>query len=458
MKIIILGAGEVGKSLASILCHYNNDVIVVDQDEAILTDLSETYDVMTCVGNGSSPEVLSLINIASANLLITVTNSTTTNVLACVVGKTFNKDLTTICRVSDFHFFCENLSISYKDLGIDHLVVPQEECIEAILESIHTYNIREIVNLNDSKSAIIVAFKLNPGSVMIGVNLVDFPRPDLLQKLRVCGIWRKDKFIIPRGRESFNNYDEIYVAGRREDVYKLLDFAIEEDIEIKNILIAGANNLGVSLAKSLIKEGYNVNLIEPNKDLVEKALDELTNEATVFCGDVSSMDLLEEVGVQNADVFISSQASDENNVLTTLLAKKLGVDKVVAVINKPDYREVISSIEKIDCSFSMRIATINKIVNLIKGAGCRRGAFLHRISADVYEMTVHSESKICNTKISDKVCPENAIFCLIIRGGVIIAASGEQVFQNGDKVVMMGEKSALKKAEELFLVKKTLSL
>ena len=456
MKIVIIGAGEVGKSLASILCFYNNDVTVVDTNDSLLKELSETHDVMTHTGNGSSPEVLHAIGMESVNLLIAVSSSTTVNVLSCGIGKAFNKNLITICRASDFHFFNKGLPISYKELGIDHLVVPQEECIDAILESIHSYNLLEIVSLNNSKDAIIAGIRLNPGSQMIGVSLINFPQPDLLQKVRICGIWRKGKFIIPRGQETFNNYDEIYVAGRRDNVFELLDYAIEEDLETENIFIAGADNLGLLLAKSLLKEGYNVSVIEQNKQLVEYALNELSDRATIFCGDASSAELLEEVGIKDSNVFISSQLSDEKNVLTTLLAKKLGADKVVAVINKPDYREIISSIDKIDCSFSVRIATINKILSLIKGSGCRRGAFLHRIATDVYEMTVSSESKIFNTRISDGICPKNAIFCLIIRGGAILAATGDLVFQNGDKVVMMGDKFALKKAEELFAVKKSL--
>ena len=451
MKIVIVGAGEVGKGLASILCSYNNDVVVIDCDENILRELAEKEDVLTCHGDGSSPEVLNSIGIESANLLIAVSDSINYNVLACSISKAFNKDVVTICRAGELHFFNENLPISHKDLGIDHLVIPQEECIEAIMGSIRFYNIREIVNLNQSKEAIIAAFKLNPGSLMIGTTLSKFPRNDLLSKIRICGIWRKGKFIIPRGKESFNNYDEVYVAGKREDVLNLIDYAIDENLETKSVLVVGANNLGLSLAKTLIKEKYEVSLVESDKKLADKALDELTQSAEVYCGDATSLDLLLEVGVEQMDTIISCQASDENNVLTSLLAKKMDTDKVIAVINKPDYREIIASIDKIDCSFSMRIATLNKILSLIKGAGCRRGAFLHRISADVFEFTVSTESKIIHTKISDGLCPEGTIFCLIMRGGVVIAATGDFVFDSGDKVVMMGDKDSLKKAEGLFL-------
>ena len=218
-------------------------------------------------------------------------------------------------------------------------------------------------------------------------------------------------------------------------------------------MVAGANPLALEVAEDLLKSGVNVTLVEPDRKLAEEALDKISGRMTIINADATSGETLQEAGADNCDAFVSILPQDENNVLSTLMAKRLGAKKVIAIINKPDYREIISSMEDIDCCFSSRIAALNSIINLIKGSDRRIGAMLHRISAEIFDMTVVPKCPIDNKAIRDSTCPEEAVFAMILRGNVIIPAIGNEVFQTGDRVVMMGTNQAMRDSERLFVKK-----
>ena len=451
MKVIIVGAGEVGKGLASTLCLEDNDVVVVDQNEQLLQDLSESLDIMTCSGNAATPNLLDRIGVSDAQLLVAVTHSTEVNVLSCQIAKSFNPNIRTISRISDPQFFPRETEFESSSIGVDHVVVPQVECSKAIMETVKHHSLKELITLS-IPGAVIAGFQVSPGSPMIGRQLFDFPRRDLLEKTRICAIWRRGTLIIPRGKERFNNYDEIYVAGKRKHVDKLIQWATLDDKKISNVVIYGAGRLGLALAQEVNRiPGMNLKIIEPDLAIAEEAMDFIGSKVPILNGDATGSEVLDEAGVDAADAFVSALSSDESNVLASLLAKRKGADKVIAVVNKPDYREIIATMDPIDCCFSPRIAALNTIINLIKGSERRIGALPHRINAEIYEMTVTPKSKIAGKAIKDCPCPDSAVFAMILRGNVVVPAIGNEIFQIGDRVVMMGTAKALKEAEKLYL-------
>lgn len=454
MRVIILGAGEVGKGLAATLCLEMNDVVMVDIKEKLLEDISETLDIMTYTGNGAWPSTLNNVHVQDAQLFIAVTSYTETNILACNVAKQLNPDIRTVARVGSPDFFPDNMEMDPRSLGIDHVVIPQVECTEAVMEVLNKPTMKELVHLS-TPGAVICGFQINPGSPMVGTQLFNFPRKDLLEKVRVCAIWRRGRLIIPRGKERFNNYDEIYVAGDQEYTEKLVDWATIDEHKLSHAVIVSASQLGLSLASKLREQGVSVTIIEPDLKLAENALDKIKDHVTVLNADATSAEVLTEAGVENCDAFISTLKEDESNVLCSLMAKRMGARKVIPIINKPDYREIISSMEKIDCCFSPRIAALNSIINLVKGTDRRIGALLQRVTAEIFDMTVIPKCKIADKAIRESPCPTDAVFAMILRGNVIIPAIGNEVFQVGDRVVMMGTPNAMRACENLF-VKKSL--
>jgi trk system potassium uptake protein len=457
MKVVIIGAGEVGTGLAETLCLEKNAVVVVDLDNDLLKNLSNKFDLMTINGNGASGKVLAEGDIQDANLMVAVTESNEVNVLSCHTAKILNPSIRTICRVNDTEYFSEDEDFELKNFGIDHLVVPQKECAQTILDVLSGPNLKEITKLS-VKGAVICGFHLSPGSAMVGTQLFSFPRPDLLDKIRVCAIWRRGKLIIPRGKERFNNYDDVYVAGEKEAVLALAEWSCLDEKKVNNIVIGGATTLGTYLVAALNEQGKNVTLVESSESLAENALKKLESSVNILHGDITNGDILKEAGVDVADLYLSAMSNDENNILSCLLSKRKGAEKVITIINKPDYREIISSMDNIDGCFSPRTAALNSIINLIQGENRRIGAILHRISAEVFEMTVVPKSRIVGKTISESACPRGAVFAMIFRGNVIIPATGNQVFQVGDLVVMMGEQQALKKAQGLFAPKSIVGL
>ncbi len=452
MKVIILGAGEVGKGLAATLCLENNDVVMVDKNEKLLEELSETLDIMTYAGNGAWPETLNKISVQDAQLIVAVTSSTEVNILACNVAKQLNSDVRTIARVGSPHFFPENMEMDPRVLGVDHTVIPTVECTQAVMEVVNRPTLKELVHLS-APGAVICGFQINPGSPMVGAQLFNFPNKELLEKVRVCAIWRRGKLIIPRGKERFNNYDEIYIAGDRQYTDAFVEWATIDEHKLDHTIIVGATQLGLSIAEELHNQGVSVTLIEPDRKLAEEALDMMEKNITILNADSTEADVLQEAGVERCDAFISTLKKDETNVLSSLMAKRLGAHKVIPIINKPDYREIISSVDTIDCCFSSRIAALNSIINLIKGSDRRIGALLQRISAEIFDMTVIPKCRIADKAIRESTCPDEAVFAMILRGNVIIPAIGNEVFQVGDRVVMMGSSNAMRKSESLFLKK-----
>ena len=452
MKVIIIGAGEVGTGLAETLCLEKNEVVVVDHEERLLTDLSNKLDLMIIDGNGASGTVLTKAGVSDAQLLVSVTQSNEVNILSCHTAKQLNPSIRTICRVNDADFFVENESFNVKQYGIDHLVVPQEECSETIVDVLAYPDLKEMIKLS-VKGAVICGFHLTPGSPMVGSQLYNFPRQDLLDKIRVCAIWRRGKLIIPRGKERFNNYDEVYVAGEREAVLALASWSCIDDKKMERVVVGGATNLGLSLVRRLSNQGRKVMLLEESEKVARAAMSSLPSSVNILNGLVTDNDILREAGVDNCDVFISTLGNDEANILSCLLSKKNGAEKVITIINKADYREIIASMDSIDGCFSPRIAALNSIINLIQGADRRIGAIMHRISAEVFELTVTPKSRIAGKTIRDSACPDGAVFAMIFRGNVIIPATGNQTFQVGDLVVVMGEQFALKQAQKLFAAK-----
>jgi trk system potassium uptake protein TrkA len=449
MKVIIVGAGEVGTGLAETLCLEKNAVVVLDLNNELLKNLSNKFDLMTICGNGASGRILTDAEAQDANLMVAVTESNEVNVLACHTAKTLNPSIRTICRVNDPEFFQEDENFELKSFGIDHMVIPQKECAQTIMDVLEGPNLKEITRLSVA-GAVICGFQLNPGSAMVGTQLFSFPRPDLLQRIRVCAIWRRGKLIIPRGKERFNNYDEIYIAGERDAVMSLAEWSCLDEKKVDSIIVGGATKLGTYLVAELDKRGKSVTLLEEDENQAELALKKLDSSVNILHGSITDGDILKEAGVDATNIYLSALRNDESNILSCLLAKRKGAEKVISIINKPDYREIISSMENIDGCFSPRTAALNSIINLIQGENRRIGAILHRISAEVFEMTVVPKSRIVGKTISESACPRGAVFAMIFRGNVIIPATGNQIFQVGDLVVMMGEQQALKKAQGLF--------
>ncbi|MEN9360893.1 MAG: Trk system potassium transporter TrkA [Verrucomicrobiota bacterium] len=452
MKAIIIGAGQVGRGLAETLCLENRDVVFIDQDEERLKPIIEKLDLLTIEGNGASAKVLAKADVLHANLLLAVTNSVETNVLACRIAKMMNPAIRTICRIAMKDYFSEEHGVSAEHLGIDAAVVPHLECAKAIVDAVHQGAVREISELS-APGAVICGFRLQPGSPIVGCQIGKFPRPELIGRTRFAAISRRGRIIFPREGERFNNYDEVYAAGPREEIEALVEWSqtTMEKQPRRRAVIAGAGNVGLEVAVRLHSLGWRVAVIEQDRKVAEAALDALPAGIELLQGNPSNAQLMEELGVAGCRVFIAASRLDETNVLSCLLARRLGAAKVIALINKADYRAIIASMDNIDCCFSPRIAALNTILNLVQGSERRVGALLHRLQAEIFELSVDPTSEVAGKTLAHHPLPDGCTLAARLRGNTIVPASNEEFNIASDRVVLMGEAPALRQAQKLFL-------
>lgn len=448
MRVVILGAGEVGKQLARVLSIRKNDVVVVDSDAAVLEHLKEHIDVMTVVGNGAAARTLTRAGIDKADLFLAVTNNSEANILACGIAQRF-KVPKKIARVRSGEYFDSAHDLGPEAFGIDDLIIPEYECASNIMDALLRPAIKETVKFSHPEAQM-VNFQVKPGSPMIGVRLKDFPRTDLLEQLRMCAILRYGQLIIPRGDTSFLAFDEVYVAGGQSVIDDLISWANPKHPYASKVIIAGGSSLGRTLATMLAALDMRVCLTEPTRSGAEESADKLGSSAVIIEGKGTDISVLEEAGIEHCDAFIAAHDDNETNIISCILAKRHGAGKVIAVTNHPDYIPIIAGMNMIDCGFSPLVAAVNNLLQHISSDSRRTVALLKRTPAEVLEMTVLPDSPVKGQRIMDLKITRDIIFALILREDRLVPAVGPELLLAGDRVAILATSQAVPDVERLF--------
>lgn len=456
MNIVILGAGEVGKQLAYTLCSKENNVVVVDSSVSLLNRLKDKLDVMSVCGDCTNFDILASADLKNADSVIATTGNDTANILACQIAKHFKVEKT-ICRLSSYDYFSDKDGYTPASIGLDHLIFPEEECVNRVLGVLESNISIEKIGFKHPKAQI-TAIRIPRASPLAGVRIYDFPDPLLLSKIRFSAIIRDQKLIIPHGDTIFAVGDEVYVAGEKDSIDSFISMVDPNSTPIKNIIIAGATKIGIKLAENLIKLGYQVRLIEESEEKGENLLDELGGNIMVIHGTPTDGDVLDEAGVSVCNAFISTSRDDEDNILTCILAKKKGAQKVITITNKAEYVDIVPGITGIDCGFSPRLVAVNSVLNIIGTETARVHAILQRTPAYVYELNVTPSSPICGKKISyyEKTLP--VILSLIFRNGELLPATGDLKLKAHDQVAAVATPQNIKRLEQHFKKKKMFDL
>ena len=451
MRVIIVGAGEVGKQVAKVLCYRKNDVVVVDLNAAVLEDLKTHLDIMTVVGNGATGRQLLRAGVEKAAMVLAVTDNNEANILTCWIAKKFNV-ATKIARIRSNEYFDAAHDLTSEAFGVDHGIIPEYECATDIYEVLLRPAIKETVKFNHP-DAQMVNFQISPGSPMIGAALKEFPRPDLLLQLRVCAVLRQGRLIIPGGEFSFLAFDEIYVAGAQPVIDDLISWSEPETPLISKVIIAGGTPIGRFLALMLINADIRVCVIEPDAGKAEKTADILGTSVLIIQGETTDISVLEEAGIQDCDAFVAVNVDDETNILSCILAKDHRVGKVISVTTHSEYLQIISGMKNIDSCFSPLVSAVNILINHIKTENRQTVAMLKRTSSEVLEMTVSQDSKVSGMRIQDIELPVKMVFALIIRGRNLGPAVGPEELVPGDHVIVMTEAESVPEVDKLFTPK-----
>ena len=449
MKIIIAGAGEVGFHLAKLLSFESQDITLIDNEKANLTYADTHLDIKVVKGNSASLAVLNEAEVSSADLMIAVTSSETTNFTTCVLAKQLGVK-STVARISNTEYVSSIGDIDFKSLGIDELISPEELASDEIQLLIDQSAFSNSQGFEDG-ALTMRGTTLQEGAPFIGKTVKEAAEVYPGVHFMPIAIQRSGTqfTMIPRGDTIFNKHDQVYFTTLPEGVDELYDLMGSSKEKIQNVMILGGGRVGIKTASDLSEKGYHVKLVEVNKSKANEIADMLT-QTLVIHGDGRDVDLLNEENLTDMDAFISVTGNSETNIMTCLMAKSKNVKKTIALVENIDYFELSQSIG-IDTLINKKLLAANSIFRYVRRGDVVDVAKLHNMNAEILEFIVNEQSQVLGNKIKDLEFPRSASIGGVIRDGKGIIALGDFEILPGDRVLVCCLPRSIKRVESLFL-------
>lgn len=452
MKIIILGAGQVGSSVAANLVSEANDITVVDQDADLLRDLQDRFDLRTVQGHGAHPDVLTRAGAEDADMVIAVTNSDETNMVACQVAYTLFHTPTKIARVRAQSFLDQPRLFGSEALPIDVAISPEALVTDYILRLIENPGTLQVLDFAGGRIRL-VAVRAFHGGPLVGQELRTLNEHMPHVKARVAAIYRQDHAIQPEGDTRIEVDDEVFFVAAPAHIRTVMGELRRLDPSYKRLIIAGGGNIGMRLAKAL-EPSFRVKLIEHNLKRCKRIAEDL-ERTIVLHGDAADQELLLEENIENTDVFCAVTNDDEANIISAMLAKRLGARKVMALINRPSYVDLVQS-GAIDIAISPQHATIGSLLKHIRRGDVVMVHSLRRGAAEAIEAIAHGDptsSKVVGRRIEELKLPKGATIGALVRGDDVLIAHGETLIESEDHVILfLQDKRRIQEVERLFQV------
>jgi len=452
MKIIILGAGQVGSSLASNLVSEANDITIVDSDPKRLQELQDRLDLRTVVGQASHPDVLTDAGGEDADMIVAVTNSDETNMVACRIAATLFRTPTKIARIRAQTYINHPQLFGKDGFNVDVLISPEQIVTNYITRLIEYPGALQVLSFAEG-AVQLVAVRAYYGGLLVGRELrtlrSNIPNVDT----RVAAIYRQDRPIIPEGHTVIEAGDEIFFIAATKHIRDVMKELRKLEQPVKRVMIAGGGNIGERLAREL-ESRYQVKLIEHN-ELRCRNLAASLNKTLVLRGEATDADLLVEENIADTDIFCALTNDDEANIMSALLAKRLGARKVMALINRAAYVDLLEGGD-IDVAISPQQATIGSLLTHIRRGDVAAVHSLRRGAAEAIEAIAHGDirtSKVVGRRIDDLNIPSGITIGAIVRNGDVIIAHHDTIIQSEDHVIVFViEKKLIPVVEKLFQV------
>jgi trk system potassium uptake protein TrkA len=452
MKIIILGAGQVGASVAGNLASEANDITVVDDNAATLQDLQDRLDIRTVRGHASHPDVLSQAGAEDADMIIAVTRNDETNMIACQVAYTLFHTPTKIARVRSVEYLNHAKLFAQEALPVDVLISPEQLVTDYIQRLIEYPGALQVLDFAGGMVQL-VAVHAYYGGPLVGHELCDLKKHMPGIDARVAAIFRQGKPITPEGGTIIEADDEVFFVAAKKHIRSVMGELRKLDKPVKRVIIAGGGNIGVRLA-SAIENRYQVKLIERNEGRA-KQLSETLGKSIVLLGDAADEELLLEENIENTDVFCALTNDEEANILSSMLAKRLGARKVMSLINRASYVNLVQS-DIIDVAISPQQATIGSLLTHVRRGDVVMVHSLRRGAAEAIEAVAHgdrSSSRVVGRSIDEIKLPKGATIGSIVRGEEVIIAHHNTVIETDDHVILfLSDKKCINEVERLFQV------
>lgn len=443
MKIVIVGAGEVGTHLAKMLSRVNHDIVLIDEDPEKLQRISSQVDLMAMTGYANSFRDLQDAGVSKADLFIAVTPFEDRNVVACIIAKDLGAKRT-VARVNNGEFLTERNRERTLKYGVDEVIYPENLAAKEIVNSIKQVGTREMIEFSGGK-LILMGIKIRKNAPIVNKTLEEISQinPDI----RAVAINRGPNVIIPHGKDSIMSEDIVFFITTKSNQNLILEISGKQQFEVKNIMIIGGSRIAQKAAEKL-GDQYNIKIIEADRDRCLKVAGKLGN-ALVINGDGRNLELLKEESLEKMDAFVAVTGNSETNILACHLAKAYGVRRTVAEIENTDFLTMAEGMG-IGSIINKKLLAASYIYKYTVGTSVSHVKCLTASDAEVFEFKIKNESKITQKPVSELDLPSDIIIGGIIRGNSGFVATGDTQIKVGDLVVVLTKTNSINKLEKFF--------
>ncbi len=453
MKILILGAGQVGSSAAYHLSREEaNEVTVVDMRPDVLRELQDRLDIRTVVGHAAHPEVLDRAGANDADIVVALTDTDETNMVACQVAYTLFHTPTKIARIRAAEYMNAKDLFTQDAIPVDVRISPEQLVCEYVEQLILYPGASQVLDFADGRVRL-VGVKADRDGLLVGQRIATLKEHVPNTEGRIAAIYRKGKAMLPEGDTVIQEGDEVFFIADRKDIRVFMSEMRRLEDPVRRVVIAGGGNIGVRLALAL-EQTNQVKIIERDP-LRARHISEQLNKAIVLVGDAADEELLLEENIDNVDVFCALTNSEEANILSSMLAKRLGSNKVMALINRASYVDLVEA-GSIDIAISPQQVTIGSLLAHVRRGDVVKVHSLRRGAAEAIEAIAHGEegeSKVVGRKIEDIDLPKGAAIVTLVRDGQVIIAHHDTVVETDDHVILfLTDRRKIENLEKLFQV------
>ena len=445
MKIIISGVGEVGSHLAKMLSNEYHDTTVIDDNPKRLEEVSSVADVITVEGDCTTFAVLKKAGVRKADLFIAVRPEESTNIISAVLAKQLGARKA-IARIDNNEYLEPNNKEMFINMGIDYLFYPEKVAANEVINLLGHTSTTEYVDFSGGKLSLVV-FKLDSSASLIDHSLLDVTSDREHLPYRTVAISRNGHTIIPRGNDTFKEGDTIYVITDQESIKEVMAYSGKANIDVNNMMILGGSRIGVQIANELQNE-VNIKLVEYNPEKAYKLAESLES-TLIISEDGRNIESMIEEGMSNMDAFVAVTGRAETNILAALLAKRLGVKKVMAEVENLNYISLAESMG-IDTIINKKLVTASNIFRFTMNTDVQAIKYLTGSEAEVLEFIVKPNSPATKNKIRDLEFPRDAIIGGIVRGDKTFIAVGNTEINAYDRVVVFALPSAIARIGKFF--------
>ncbi|GAX61280.1 potassium transporter protein [Candidatus Scalindua japonica] len=453
MKILIIGAGAVGFSIAKQLSTEGHDISVVDGNPKLTRKIAEKLDVSIIAGNATSPSVLESAGVQEADMVLAVTTSDEVNIVACILASKYsnNGKKIKIARIRNSEFTGSKSIFKNNGFCVDHMINPELIIVETILKILETPGATFAVDFPIG-DVVLRGFHVPEDAPLVGLNFSELEDIEYTDSFLIVYIQRNDEMITPSHSTTIMPDDNIFVLISKTGLPYFLPMVNRRADEVEKIIIYKASRTGMLLAERLENSPIAVTIIEPEKDRAVMAAASLRN-AVVLHGDATEIDVLKDAAVEITDIFIALSENEQTNLLTSLLAKKNGTKKTIVLTNEPELVHIINQVD-VDVVVNPRLVTANEILQHVRRGQILSIAKLGDSEAEAIELIAEEGSEVVKKPLQKIRFPKNTILGAIVRNNTMLLPKGIEAINPGESVVVFTLPDDIERVQALFSKKK----